>query len=305
MTISAVLTATALEIVDKAYGILSATDAVIPLSSEDRELGFTSLNFMVSTLQTNYHLWTETRAIIPLESGKVEYKLGPSGDHAANKDDFKKLVTDAISTGNTLSVTGNINIGDNIGIIHTDLSIQWTTVTAYVTGTATLADNLTLQTTTSSTVYVYTNKLERPMKVVNSRYQSSISGRILPTSKWNATQYDELGDELDSGSVVAWYYSPQITNGLLSVYKKPSNNAALLNITYVRPINITSANGDKVDFPREWFLPLSYMLAQQMIPEVDTPDQDTETIDKLAEKYAAMVGVVPLGKLKPMPEAGP
>ena len=77
-----------------------------------------------------------------------------------------------------------------------------------------------------------------------------------------------------------------------------------MNVTYIRPINITSDNGETVDFPSEWFLPLAYMLAQEMIPEVDTPDQASAMIDKLADKYAASVGIFPLGKLQPIPEAG-
>jgi len=304
MAISPVLTATGFDIVKKALDILGETDRVLPLSAEDREAGFTSLNFLVKSLQVNYHLWTETQAVLPLQTGKIEYKLGPNGDFAANKDEFLSLLTDSVSSGTTLNVTGDINTGDNIGIIHTNGSIQWTTVASYTAGAAILDDTLNFSVPTSSTVYVFTNFLERPVKVVNSRYQSSSISGDVPTTKWNSTQYYESGDKTATGSVQAWYYSPQLVDGVLSVFKSPANNNSLLNITYVRPINITSDNGDNIDFPSEWFLPLSYMLAQQMAPEVDTPDQATQAINQLAEKYSSMVGVFPLGKLKPIPEAG-
>lgn len=304
MTISSTLTATGLDIVEKAFSILGETDKVMPLQPEDREMGFISLNFLVKTLQVNYHLWTETQAIIPLQAGKIEYDLGPGGDEAANKSEFLKLGTDSVSTGTTLNVTGDISANDNIGIIHSDGSIQWTTVSSYTAGVAILNEALTFSLPASSTVYSFTNFLERPLKVVNGRYQSSITSGDTPTTKWNSTQYYESEDKTATGSVQAWYYSPQLVNGILSIFKAPIDNLSLLNITYVRPINITNSNGDNVDFPSEWFLPLSYMLAEQMSPEVDTPDQSTLKITELAAKYSAMVGVAPLGKIHPIPEAG-
>ena len=225
---TAILTATGLDIVKKAFSILGAVDKAIPLSPDLREQGFISLNFLVKSLQANYHLWTETQGIIPLVTGVTEYTLGPNG----------------------------------------------------------------------------ADILERPIRVVNARYQASASSGVTPTSKWNSTQYYEAADKADTGPVLAWYYSPQLTDGILNVYKAPVDNNSFLNVTYIRPINITVDNGENVDFPSEWFLPLSYMLAQEMSPEVDTPDQATATIDKLAEKYSQMVGIFPLGKLQPIPEAG-
>lgn len=222
------LAATGLDIVKKAFSILGAVDRAIPLSPDLREQGFISLNYLVKTLQVNYHLWAETQGVISLQAGVTEYTLGPNGSDI----------------------------------------------------------------------------LERPIKIVNARYQSSASSGVVPTTKWNSTQYYETADKSETGPVLAWYYSPQLTDGILSIYKSPVDSNAKLNVTYIRPINITIDNGENVDFPSEWFLPLAYMLAQEMTPEVDTPDQATATINSLAEKYAAMVGVFPLGKLQPIPEAG-
>lgn len=228
MTVSASFTVTGFDIVKKALGILGVIDKAIPLDPGLRESGFISLNYLVKSLQVTYHLWTETQAVIPLQSGVTEYTLGPDGS---------------------------------------DL-------------------------------------LVRPVKIVNARYQASASSGITPTSKWNSTQYHESADKSETGPVLAWYYSPQLTNGILNIYKSPANNDSFLNITYIRPINITSENGEDIDFPSEWFLPLSYMLAQEMMPEVDTPDQATATINALSDKYAQMVGIFPLGKMQPIPEAG-
>lgn len=305
MAITAILSATGLDIINKAASILGVKDKVMPLHAEDRENFFLSLNFLVKALQVNYNLWSETQAIIPLKKGVIEYKLGPGGVESANKDEFLKLSTDSLSPlGFVLNITGNISTGDTIGIIHVSGNIQWTKVASYTTGFATLDDVLQAIVPESSTVYVFVNILERPIKIVNVRYQSSLTSGDVPTTKWNSTQYYESEDKTTTGSVQAWYYSPQLINGILSIFKSPINNDALLNITYMRPINITSDNGDIIDFPSEWFLPLSYMLAEQLLPEVHTPDQSADKISELSAKYSAMVGIVPLGKLQPKPEAG-
>lgn len=225
---TAILTATGLDIVKESFLILGATNKNRPLSASLREMGFTSLNFLVKSLQVTYHLWTETQGVIPLQAGVTEYTLGPNG----------------------------------------------------------------------------ADILERPIKIVNARYQASASSGITPTTKWNSTQYYETADKSETGPVLAWYYDPQLTDGKLSIYKSPVDNNSFLNVTYIRPINITVDNGDNVDFPSEWFLPLTYMLAQQMMAKVSTPDQATQEINQLAEKYSQMVGIVPLGKLQPIPEAG-
>lgn len=299
------LTATGLDIVEKAFNILGASDRNRPLTASLREMGFISLNYLVKALQVNYHLWTETQAVIPLKTGVVEYDLGPNGTQAANKDQFLKLTSDSVSpVGTTVNVTGNIATGDTLGVIHSDGSIQWSTVVSYTTGAAVISDALIAELPASSVVYSYTDILERPIRVVNCRYQATLSGGDTPTSKWNATQYYETADKTLTGSVQAWYYSPQLTDGILSIYKAPTNNNSFLNITYVRPINIAVNNGDDIDFPSEWFLPLAYMLAEEMMTEVDTPDQAAQNISMLASKYSQSVGIVPLGKLQPMPEAG-
>lgn len=304
MTISATLSATGLDIINKAGVILGIKDKVLPLSPEDRSSLFSGLNYLVKTLQVNYHLWTETQAVIPLQLGVSEYKLGPGGTVAVNKDEFLKLTTDTITPiGFTLNVTGAINSGDNIGIIHASGSVQWTTVASYTAGAVIIDDVLTAIVPASSTVYVYANIIERPVKIVNGRYQSGLTSMKLPTTKWNSTQFYE-SDDSETGSVQAWFYSPQLVNGTLSIFKKPVDNNALLNITYIRPINVTSDNGDSVDFPSEWFLPLTYMLAEQSLTEFTTPDQAAEEIKALSAKYSAIIGIVPLGKLQPKPEAG-
>lgn len=304
MAATPVYTRTAYDIVRQALLVLGVIDRERPITPDLRESGFNMLNDLVKSLQVTYHLWADTEAVLLLESGKSSYSLGPNGDRAVNLSDFRNYNTDSPSSGTNLNVTGTINTNDNIGIFLSDGSVFWTTVASYSAGLAVINNALPETVSASSLVYVYTSLIPRPIKVVNTRIKSTVSGSVLPTSKWNATQLFDSDYETATGLPSAWYYDPQLTNGLYYVNKKPTTNLQVARLTYVRPLNITPDNGDNVDFPSEWFLPLVYLLAEALLAEMPAPDQVTAEIRTQSMKYQQMVGMVPLGKLQPIPEAG-
>lgn len=304
MATSSTLTRTALDIVTDAFLRLGVIDRELPITPDLRQSGFNALNDLVKSLQVTYHLWTETQAVLFLESGKSAYTLGPNGDNCADLSDFRNYLTDSSSSGTTLNVTGSIATNDNIGVFLTDGSLFWTTVASYAAGAAVLNDALPSAVAGGVATYVYTNKIPRPLKIVNARVRKTLSGTVLPTSKLNSTQMFESDYDTATGSPSSWYYSPQLTNGAYYVNKKPTNNTHVMRMTYIKPISITNANGDNVDFPSEWFLPLSCLLAQSLMTQFPTPDQLTAEINQQAMFYSQMVGMAPLGKLQPIPEAG-
>lgn len=304
MATTPVYTRTAYDIVKQALLVLGVTDRERPLTADLRQAGFSMLSYLVKSLQVNYHLWTDTEAVLLLEQGVSEYTLGPNGSNVADKSDLRNYTVDSSSSGTSLNVTGNISTGDNIGIILNDGSIFWTAVSSYAAGVATLIGSLPSTVNAGNLVYVYTNKIPRPIKVVNARYKSNIASSDTPTTKYNRTQYFETLDKSLTGTVQAWYYSPQLTDGVLYVYKVPSNNFQCLSITYTRPLEITDVNGDLVDFPAEWYLPLTYFLAYALLPQFPTPGQMAQDIKDKASFYGEMVGMPPLGKMQPLPEAG-
>lgn len=304
MTTSPVHTQTALDIVTEAALVLGVADRERPITADIRQAGFNALNNLVKSLQVTYHLWTDTEAIIVLEQGVDKYPLGPNGSHAADVTDFRNYTVLSSSSGTTLNVSGSISINDNVGVFLNDGTLFWSTASNVVGTVVTLTDSLPSTVNAGNLIYVYTNKIPRPIKVVNSRYRTSLTGSDTPTTKWNRTQYFESQDKSTQGSVMAWYYSPQLTDGNLYVFKTPSSDSQILKITYTRPLYITDANGDLVDFPSEWFLPLVYMLANALLPQFPAPDQLVMEIKNNMNMYAELVGLPPLGKLQPIPEAG-
>ena len=119
---TAVLTATGLDIVKKAFNVLGAIDKTIPLNAELRETGFTALNFLVKSLQVTYHLWTETQGVISLQTGVTEYTLGPNGADILERpikivnainttpmltDGFKNIISDVSIPSKILFINAN------------------------------------------------------------------------------------------------------------------------------------------------------------------------------------------------------
>lgn len=66
---------------------------------------------------------------------------------------------------------------------------------------------------------------------------------------------------------MAWYYSPQLTDGELFVWQVASNVNQVLRFTYERPILIPTVSTDVLDIPSEWILPLKWALAAELGPE--------------------------------------
>ena len=103
----------AIEIVKRAFRLIRVIDGELPIEAQERENGFEALNCWVKSMQTDgFNLWRESEAVLPLEKGKTEYKLGANGDRCASSDDFKSTLLSAdVASGDTL-----INLADNTGI---------------------------------------------------------------------------------------------------------------------------------------------------------------------------------------------
>ena len=129
-----VLTTTALDIVNGALRLIGEIDANQPTNAEDMQDGLEALNFMVKSWQNQgLHLWTKTEGILFLDVGKTDYLLGPSGDEAANFDDFVNtgLAVAGIALDRTLTVDSTTGKTGATNILSSDPSesIQdWTVV---------------------------------------------------------------------------------------------------------------------------------------------------------------------------------
>lgn len=129
-----VLTATADDIVSGALRLIGEVDAGQSISASDMQDGLQALNYLVKSWQAQgLHLWTKTEGILFLDKGKMDYKLGPSGDECGNADDFvnTELATAGVLNDRTLTLDSTAGMDGASDILSSDPSesIQgWTAV---------------------------------------------------------------------------------------------------------------------------------------------------------------------------------
>ncbi len=199
-----------------------------------------------------------------------------------------KFANGDTTTGET-SIIGNLNYintadGDKIGVFLDDGTIQWSNI-LYLSPFE-IADSLTGDAAADNVVYTYTDLIPRPMSINNCRYRASVDFNDIPTTEWTRQQYFEQPNKTTEGTVTKWYYSPQLTDGLLYVWQPTSDNKGLLPITYIRPLEVTDDNADSVDFPSEWYDLLAYGTANMLLAEYEVADK---VVIKVESKYAELL----------------
>lgn len=261
------------------------TDALITLGAkfpgegiDDQTLqyGARMLNMMVLGWQAfDLHLWLETEATLFLQQNQYSYSFTnqTSGDNCTNSYE-ETTVSTTITSGTSLVVASVIgmNVNDNIGIIMDSGLTFWTTISAINTGTKTitLASAITSQATAGNFVHVYTNKIYRPLRVLDDtvrRYQYSTSQPNETKMKLLARiDYLQQPAKNTPGIPVQCYYDPQLTTGKFYVWNAPQDSSNAVKFSYDRPLYDFLNASDTPDLPQEWLDPIMWNLAVAMGP---------------------------------------
>ena len=194
--------------------------------------------------------------------------------------------------------------GDFIGFQLDDGTRQWSNiVTVDSTTQVTINDALTDAAAISNTVFSYTTKLVRPLKVIDGRSKRTTGNSELNLLEMNRQEYFQMNDKTTQSSINNYYYSPQLNSGILYVWPTSDNVNQYVKLTFIRPIDIVVNNADAVDIPSEWALALVYNLAASLLPlyRIDPPRQAildqqagrllTEALDFDHEEASLWVGL--------------
>ena len=290
---TSILTVTAEDIIEGA--LIKA--GIVPQGSDipaaDHEFTLKTLNYLLKTLQTDgFHLWTKTEGVIFLTQGTQKYDLGVSGDHSSTS--FVNVsATAAIASGLAVIpvVSTGMTAADFIGIELDDGTRQWSTIsTVDSAAQVTIADVLTDDVASGNTIFTYTNKLPRPLRVIDGRQTRTTTNTEIPMTIWNRQQYFEQNDKTTQDSVLNFYYSPQLATGEFYVWPTSNNVNQYLNITFIRPADIVVNNSDAPDIPSEWVQPLIDMLAAKILPsyKIDPARQQILNEDAAISKDEAL-----------------
>lgn len=250
-----------------------------------------ALNAMVKHWQaTGLRVWTIAEGVLVPQANQKKYTLGPgSTDHSALESDFfTTVLTAAADSGDTVIYvddTSDIAVADYVGIILSDGTVHWSTISAKSSTTITIAAALTDGAAVDTTVFTYTTKLTRPLKMETMRRYDVFTDTATVIDLVARRDFRDLSSPLSPGEFTQAFYDKKLTAGELSFWPVPNTIRSISKFTFRRAIEDFNAAGDNPDLPQEWILCLGFNLAKIMIPEYGVGQQRSAEIKEGAAQY--------------------
>ncbi len=288
------LTATAADIITEALEQLGELGENQSPNDGQFIASLRTLNYLCKWLQTkDLNLYAINRLFVFLQKNQREYSLGASSsDHFTTSYVATNLSADASSGATTLTVDSITGIADedNIGIQLDDGTMQWTTVNGTPSGSSVVIDTaLTDDAADNNVVFAYTTLGSRPMKVIYNqastrKYDSAGSFTDITVDVIAREEYNYLSNKESSGQVNQIYYDPQITTGKLYVWPQTNRVSDLVKLWVVRTLSDLDEVTDDIEFPQEWYLPLSFLLAKWSLTKYGVRGDRANRIERLADE---------------------
>ena len=283
-------TRTRREIIKEAYELIGAIEPDATVSTNEEASAVTSLQLILKQNQGD-GLWLHTYkdCILFLEKDKTQYSLGPSGDNCAEESDVvSTTLSDAHRTSATsiklTSGTGMAN-SDKIGIELDDGTAHWTTISSGGgTTTAVVASGVASAASDGNTVYTYTSKIQRPLRIADTTLRDS-NNIDTPVSIISLSEYRSLSNkQADGERIVQVAYDPQLTDGILNVWPRTSNVVNRLAFSMKRPVMNIDGYGQHAEIPTEWLDWITWELAYKLSFKQPLPLQERMLIRNEADR---------------------
>lgn len=272
------------DIISEAFKKLGIRAAETPLQAFEIQDGLRDLNLMLKSFQSQgLHLWTEEEGVLFLDVGKENYLLGPSGDEATTLGDFVGTsTTNAEVTNATVievkSTTGMTEL-DKIGIELDNKTRHWTTIVSVDSSVQiTITTGITSAAKLGSTVFTFTNLINRPLRISSSRRKTFGIDNEITVNSWSRNEYFNQVNKASQGTVVNAYYSPLLTNGRYYVWQTASNVNDYVRFSFERPIQDIDLSTEDLDIPVEWLETVIYNLAARLGDTYDAPPQKLQVV---------------------------
>lgn len=279
------------QVIGLAFGKIGVKAAEQALQASEMQDGVDALNLMLKAWQAQgIHLWTKEEGVIFLDVGKTDYLLGATGDEATTLDDFVNATTsaDEIAAAVVIDVTDTTGMvaAANVGV-QLDAGVRhWTTIVSVDSPTQiTITDGLPSAASSGSTVYTFTNLIQRPLRVLSTRRQTVGQDNEITVNMWSRSEYFNQVNKLSQGTVVNAYYSPQLGNGRFYVWQTANSVNDIVRITFERPIEDIDIGDDNLDFPVEWTEAIVYNLAARLADDYDAPAIKVQTVNAKADRF--------------------
>lgn len=248
-----------------------------------------SLNALIKNWQnTGIHLWTTREATLFPTVGQYQYRAGTAAtDHITETYYSTKVTVNAVLSGTLLTVdsTTNITIGDFVGVVIDNGTIQWTTVANKSATTITLTAPLVDSVKAGNKVFTYTTKISRPLRVVDARRFDIAGERETPILMEARKDYRALPTKRDAGSIVSMFYDAQLTLGVFNLWRVPNVTTDLVNFTWYRPMEVFVSANDNPDLPEQWVQALIWNLALVRMPMHPVKPENRQLIMQNAAQF--------------------
>lgn len=272
-------------------GVLDITESPSGPVSEaaDRALDSYLKYLMARGLQ----LWRQTEGVLFLVEGQESYGLGSTGDEATRVSDLVATALNGAAatsaTALTVDLTTGMAIGDRIGIELATGIRHWTTIlTIPTSATLTITTGLASAASDNATVYTYTTKIERPLRISNVRSRDT-DGLESPLASVSRQEYMGQPDKAADGKPVMVHYSPQLANGTLYVWPTADDVTDQIRFTFERIIEDVDTGDDNFDLPVECLEPLKYGLGLRLAHKYGKLDRIQYLKPEAEEKEARML----------------
>ena len=283
---------TAVDLVKSSLRVIGALEEEETPSAAQLSDGIQALNLLIKSWQRQgAHLWRKREAVLPLTQGQFKYLIGPNGDRSALEDDFIETRMDGAqlmgATVITVDDTTGMAAADEIGIFINTALRQWTTIVSVDDSTTlTITDGLVDDTNDDATVFTFTERIQRPLRLIHGRRRAGGPNvSEIPTFPLSHNYYYDLTTRSTAtGLPVEHQYEPKLNEGELFLWPVPSSVDFLFKFTFTQPFADIDVSSDLTDFPQEWLDALKFNLAKKIMHEYRVPPQErTEIKEEAAE----------------------
>jgi hypothetical protein len=284
-------TLTAEKVIEKAFGKIGVKVAEQNLQASEIQDGLDELNVMLKAWQgQGLHLWSKQEGVIFLDKGKTDYLLGATGDEATDLDDFISTTTTnaeaALAVVIEVASTTGMAALDNAGVALDSGIRHWTTIVSVDSTTQiTITTGIPTVSAAGSTVFTFTDLIQRPLKVIGARRKTFNVDSEVEVSKMSRFDYFNQPAKEAEGTVVNYYYSPQLGNGRFYVWQTASSIDDFIRITYERPIEDIDDKENNLDLPVEWLQAVIYNLAARLGDDYDAPVAKLQSVTAKAAVF--------------------
>jgi hypothetical protein len=288
--------ATAAQIIYAAAENLGIVSGGSTINSNDQTSLLQRLNFIAKQWQgtadmaAGLHVHTRQRVTLFLSKTKNQYLIGPaSTDDYATTQYGRTTLSAAAAVGTSISITSNtdtttqpgttvtMTAGDFIGIVQSDGSLFWTTISGTPGATATLASALTASATAGSYVYWFTNKAQRfPVLEYAALRDSNLMDTPL-TVLTDVQEYESIPNKTAPSDPTAVLVEPIRLNTRITTDFIPADVTKQIRLTALYPAEDYDATTDDIAFPQEYFAALEWELTLRCAPMFGrawTPEMD-------------------------------